>query len=257
MACRPKKRGPLVEASTDVDGLSAAPAGYQEYATFKQWDDTLFEPAGADYFEVELRGFPLAGARVVEIGFGPGHCLAWLAAQGARVTGLEIQEQLVLAGRSRGFDTQLSRDFDWRPLQGKVDLILGFDVLEHLSDAEIVSLLRKGAAALRPGGAMLFRFPNMASPFGLQYQIADPTHVTMLSGPRIRFLLAGQAIPGLAYEGCREQAMPRPRGLRGQARRAMGASLRSLVRFIVRNSYMRGEPIPLTMNTVVVLRKTA
>ncbi len=161
-----------------MEDISATSTDYRNYESYKKWQDKLFDNSGADYFEAEFRGLPVAESRVIEIGFGAGQCMAWLASRGAQVTGLEIQPRLVVGGRSRGFDTHLSGEFDWTPLTGKVDLIVGFDVLEHLTDAETVSLLRTGAVALKPGGAMLFRFPNMASPFGLLYQAADPTHTS-------------------------------------------------------------------------------
>jgi 2-polyprenyl-3-methyl-5-hydroxy-6-metoxy-1,4-benzoquinol methylase len=170
-----------------VEDISTISTDYRNYESYKKWQDKLFDNSGADYFEAEFRGLPVAESRVIEIGFGAGQCMAWLASRGAQVTGLEIQPRLVVEGRSRGFDTHLSREFDWTPLTGKVDLIVGFDVLEHLTDAETVSLLRTGAVALKPGGAMLFRFPNMAS----------------------------HMIPGLTLEAWRDAALPPRQGHEG------------------------------------------
>jgi 2-polyprenyl-3-methyl-5-hydroxy-6-metoxy-1,4-benzoquinol methylase len=232
-------------------------AGYDHYQSLKGWhEDTLFAPRDGGYFETELKGFTIGGAEVLEIGFGAGHCLAWLARKGARARGIEIQEALVRTGRARGFDTFLPDSFDWASVKGKLDLILGFDVLEHLSDSEIVALLRRGTEALKPGGTMVFRFPNASSPFGLHYLAADPTHVTPLSGPRLTHLISTNEIRGLTLEQWRDQRLMPARGLARRLGRALSHTMRAATRLVLHHGYLRGQPIPLAMNAIVVLRKT-
>lgn len=231
-------------------------AGYDRYQALKAWDAAdLFTLQDADYFRLELRGFPIRGARIIEIGFGAGHCLAWLRQAGAEASGIEVQEALVAAGRARGFDTYLPGTFDWASVQEAVDLVLGFDVLEHMTDAETVDLLRRASSALCPGGAMVFRFPNAASPFGLHYLAADPTHRTAVSGPRLTHLITENAIPHLRVEDWRDQAMPPVRGFGRRLRRGLSLALRAATRAVLHNGYLRGEPIPLAMNAIAVIRK--
>jgi len=61
------------------------------------------------------------------------------------------------------------------------DLVCAMDVFEHLEKSEIIAMLRKIHAVLKPGGRLLVRFPNGASPFGAMNQSADLTHLTLLS----------------------------------------------------------------------------
>lgn len=232
------------------------PARYDRYQALKGWHEVaLFTPRDEAYYRAELRGFPIRGARVIEIGFGAGHCLAWLREAGALASGIELQEPLVAAGRARGFDTHLPDAFDWAAVEASVDLILGFDVIEHLTDTEIADLLRKGSRALRPGGGMVFRFPNGSSPFGLHLLAADPTHRTAINGPRLRHLIAEHAIDRLRVEAWRDQAMTPAHGIARRLRRALGSALRAVTRVILHNGYLRGAPIPLAMNAVAVIRK--
>ena len=59
-----------------------------------------------------------------------------------------------------------------RPL----DRVAMFDVLEHFSIEEGAALLSAIARRLNTGGKIVVRVPNVASPWGLQYQFGDLTH---------------------------------------------------------------------------------
>ncbi|MDX2237461.1 MAG: class I SAM-dependent methyltransferase [Hyphomonadaceae bacterium] len=230
---------------------------YDRYQEWKGWGGAdAFTVRDPGYYRAEFRGLPLKGARVIEIGFGDGACLAWLKSVGAEVTGLEIQEGLVALARERGFDARLADDFDWSAHAGAIDLICGFDVLEHFGDDAMADLLRRCAVALKHGGVCLFRTPNGASPFGLHLQHADITHVTPVTGARMRHLLLEKRLDGLTLETWRDQAQSPGKGL-GAVRKALSGMMRALTRFIIHNGYLRGEPIPLAQNAVIVLRRTA
>lgn len=71
------------------------------------------------------------------------------------------------------------------PVTDQFDLIVAFDVFEHLTVSELVDLLRFSRSILSPGGRILARFPNAGSPFGAFWQNSDITPVTALSRERI------------------------------------------------------------------------
>lgn len=120
------------------------------------------------------------GHRVLELGCGVGLFLAYLERMGVKeFVGVEmdakardfmppsIAERVVTSSFEAYFDLPAGRPFD---------RIVLLDVFEHFDPGEGVALLRRLAQRLRPGGQVLLRVPNMASPWGLQYQYNDLTH---------------------------------------------------------------------------------
>ena len=58
----------------------------------------------------------------------------------------------------------------------KFDRVVLIDVLEHFSPGEAVSLLQKLKPLLNEDGGIIVRVPNLASPWGHQWQYHDLTH---------------------------------------------------------------------------------
>ena len=97
--------GPAVDGQATQPPVAAAADGYAGYEAWKGWTSYFaFDREEAEYFAGELRGIPLAGRSVLEIGFGTGSFLAWARAQGASVAGAEINERsLAEAARAGAF----------------------------------------------------------------------------------------------------------------------------------------------------------
>lgn len=185
----------------------------QAYAAWKNWNPETFgrmTRAEARYYAAEmarLRRCPPVAARVVEIGFGNGQFLSFCRDRGWQVSGTEANDGLVRMARAAGYDALPLDALQTLPA-ASVDLVAAFDVLEHLTLAGIVDLLRDVRRILAADGMFVARFPNGDSPFGLPYQNGDPTHVTTIGSARIRQLaqaagltvdlVAGEARPLLA-----------------------------------------------------------
>lgn len=165
------------------DVVSSADAGNVEadYIRWKDWQGEFgsLTSANSKYFENEIRGF-YKGQRdytVLEIGFGSGEFLRYCQDCALRVTGLEINQTLVMHGQAKGYDT---RSADHLPMLPKAsfDLIAAFDVLEHIDKENIAAFLRDVRSCLKPDGHILLRFPNGDSWLGRINQNGDPTHVS-------------------------------------------------------------------------------
>jgi 2-polyprenyl-3-methyl-5-hydroxy-6-metoxy-1,4-benzoquinol methylase len=88
------------------------------------------------------------------------------------------------------------------------DIVVALDVLEHIPRAELRKYLRRLVDLTRPGGLLVFRFPNSQSPLGLAIQHADITHETALSVPIMEQLIQGlpvqfAAVREMRFPGCR------------------------------------------------------
>ena len=122
---------------------------------------------------------------MLEIGFGNGAFAAWLKSNhpAASWTGIEIQDELIDKARAAGFNA--FKDLNYQIEKESVDVIVAFDVLEHLSDRDIKDLFDRLRFILSPKGIILARTPNGAGPFGLPNQTGDPTHMTPINANRL------------------------------------------------------------------------
>ena len=104
--------------------------------------------------------------------------MAYARSQQWQVTGTELNPHLALRGKAMGLDVHQMQDLtQWA--DGSFDLVVAFDVLEHVPPAEALAFLRALLRVLKPGGCVLLRFPNADSPFGLAHQNADVTHLNL------------------------------------------------------------------------------
>lgn len=163
---------------------------YINYSTWKEWDTKEFGEYSRKehfYFKKILKKFAssidLNQANVLEIGFGNGAIAGWLRANhpDATWTGTELLAEQVKKARDAGYDAHL------RIPQSNVrfNIVVIFDVLEHLTDSEISEIFSEIEALLPPDAIIITRTPNGAGPFGLPNQIGDKTHITPISLSRL------------------------------------------------------------------------
>jgi SAM-dependent methyltransferase len=233
--------------------MPAAADAYQGYTEWKRWQGSSAPSAGeARSFAAEFHDIPLAGKRVLEIGFGEGRFMAWARAQGAEVEGVEINPEMLAAARSHGYVVRNARLDELVGAGAVYDLIVAIDVLEHWTHDELIANFRAIAALLRPDGRFLARFPNGHSPFGRIYQHGDFSHRSILSCFKIDYLalLSGLELVRIANPA---RISSRPGLMRTLRCRWRDWQCRFIERRVAR---LYGTPrLPLAPNLVVVLRK--
>lgn len=232
-----------------------------DYLAWKGWDDIssfgTLARGDSQYFARELRE-SVRGRQVhdvLEVGFGNGAFLAYARSQGWRVVGTELLPHLVQAARDAGFESLPAADLDALDGEG-FDLIVAFDVFEHIPPDESVEFLATLARKLRTGGAILLRFPNADSWVGNAFQNGDPTHVNAVGV--LKLFYYAQAV-GLAVRTYR--AVSR-RGFSTSivhgVHRLISAPLIAISSAIKKAMYLPGLPVVLsTANVVSVLTKRA
>jgi SAM-dependent methyltransferase len=228
---------------------------YAGYTSWKGWDGA-FEARERDarYFVTEFAGIEIAGKRVLEIGFGNGRFLAWARAQGADVSGLEINPDMLEAANHHGYAVRNAALGDLVGERVHYDLIVAFDVLEHWDTDELIANFRHVADLLEAGGVFLARFPNGHSPFGRIYQHGDFTHKSVISAFKIDYLAGISGLDVVRVANAR-RVSSKPGVLRALRHRWM-----ALRRAWVERSLSRlygTERLPLDPNLVAVLRKPA
>ena len=228
---------------------------YQGYEVWKGWDDDTFMQLGEldrAYYRREIGGLELRGEKALEIGFGNGTLLAFLAEQGARLHGTELSRNGIRLAEARDI-TVLSDDLSQvgDSHDGSFRLIAAFDVLEHLERPEAFAMMREVARLLAPGGRFVARFPNGQSPFGLINQAGDVTHISLMSLPIMEQIVAGLPLKLVAVGD------DQPIRIGSRWQRAKGLfrrALRSLGSRIVRYVFAAGD-MPLSINMTVTYER--
>ncbi len=233
---------------------------YDSYQHWKGWAAAGFGVCGqadAAYFAVELSrsGIPdIRGVRILELGFGNGAFAGW-AVQGEGIyTGVEAIPALVSLGRERGFDVS-EAGHGLGELTGleAVDVVVAFDVLEHLEVPAIRSKLEEIHAVLKPNGLFIARLPSGDSPFARAVQHGDLTHRSILGSSAMRQL--GEWT-GLSVEQVRAPALPLTGlGMGAFLRRIVVLAGRAVTYPLISRLFMGGGSPVLSPNMIVVFRK--
>lgn len=129
-----------------------------------------------------VQGVDLRGARVLELGSGPGLTTDWLMGHGARVTAVEYDEADATSLAARRSDvTVLHADARSLPLPAAgFDAVVCFTMLHHLPSPEAQdALFTEAARVLRPGGT----FAGSDSLFGPLFALAHVGDTMTLVDP--------------------------------------------------------------------------
>ena len=123
-------------------------------------------------------------AKVLDIGCGTGSLIQALNEMGYENTqGIDLsQEQVAMANNFgvKGVVEMDAKDF-LHDKEEEFDIIFAVDLIEHLGKDELVEFLKMVRGALKPGGQVIFRTPNMDTPFASVFAFADFTHEIFLN----------------------------------------------------------------------------
>ena len=150
------------------------------------------------------RLFYKAGS-ALEIGCGSGFMLAELEKLGWEVNGIERTDKMAQMARKQSGISVIADDVANLPNAKKYDLIILFQVLEHM--AEPLKMLQKCSDRLAPGGRIIIGVPNIESMqsriFGPNWFHLDvPRHLCHFASSDIEklFSWAGLKVENIRYE---------------------------------------------------------
>jgi 2-polyprenyl-3-methyl-5-hydroxy-6-metoxy-1,4-benzoquinol methylase len=223
------------------------------YAQWKHWKPEQFlqfRPAKANYFDWHVgraTGIRGRALQILEVGFGNGEFLGWARTKGHVITGVELNKHLVHLATRAGFDAHSDlTDID-PSLQ--FDLVVAFDVLEHIPADQIQEFLGALKRLLKERGTMLFRFPNAESPLGCIYQNGDITHVNALGVSKILQLCELNGL-SLLHSGDALPLLSLP--MRRMPRALLATLIRNSLQFVL-GPLLLGHAVRIAANEVVVL----
>jgi 2-polyprenyl-3-methyl-5-hydroxy-6-metoxy-1,4-benzoquinol methylase len=231
------------------------------YLEWKNWQEVKFaspDEGTIAYFDSEMRravGISVNEICVLEIGFGNGNFLQYARQKNWRITGTEMNLEAVGRAKDNGFEALHSSEL--MTLKGrKYDLIVMFDVLEHIDFNEAIELLKGLRTLLKADGKMLLRFPNGDSPLSLPLQNGDPTHVNYIGADKIRFMSAQSGLEVKAvFRQSRALQLSRP--IQAILKLLMITFQAAVDKFVSWAFYGGAKTLFSSLNLVVILRHRA
>lgn len=168
-------------------------------------------------------------AKIVDLGCGHGTLLYTLKKRGyTDIAGVETSPEQVSAAHSLGLDCVKQGDINAvlaSTPAASVDVMVAFDVLEHFTKDEIISLLDSIYRVLKPGGRFIMHVPNGEAIFSGKIFFGDFTHQVAFTQKSLRQVLAAC---GFSRVECHEDT-PVAHGI--------ASSLRALMWRLVRLRY--------------------
>lgn len=192
-------------------------------------------------------------ARILDLGCGPGHLVALMERNGyTHVLGIDASSEQVDQATAAGLSNVHQADaVEFLESQPPFDAIVAVDVLEHFDQPGVLQMLDAIAAALRPGGRLIMRSPNAASPFFGRYRYGDFTHGTAFTATSVHQVLGATGFDQIEVF----PTDPVPHGFLSLARSILWKGVASMLRVLlaIETGEVRGHV--LTQNLVAVGRR--
>lgn len=184
------------QPQSNVSNQEVQQAYGNNYLKWKGWEEVSnfgkLKKQEKAYFNAEIRKtkhvFP-ANSKVLDIGFGNGSFLKFAKEKNWDICGTEVNEHLVKIAKECGYDVRHSDNLSAYG-DNTFDLIVAFDVLEHIHQNALPTFIDEVKRILKKDAFFIARFPNGDSPFGLSYQNGDITHITTLGSGKIYYFAA-------------------------------------------------------------------
>lgn len=195
---------------------------------------------------------------VLEIGCGRGYTMMTLRKMGFHnVFGIDIDKSQTKYCKHSGLNVELVDDtIDFLAKHtSEYDLVIAFDVLEHMDKNELICALKGIYAALRPEGKVICKVPNANHPLSMRYRYIDWTHYMSFTECSLDFVLYNTGFRNIkVFE---EPYVPQKMGLKY----FISMIIRNVNRFYIRMMYLlefgkKGFDIPITLNIMATAEKS-
>lgn len=229
-----------------------------DYIDWKAWNNHNFGQLKSQdrrYFNAELRYITRNQpntACVLEIGFGNGKFLQYSLDAGWTIVGTEINPLLVKIAQEAGFNALCSGNLS-ELSANQFDMVVAFDVLEHIPQDQILFFLKEIKRVLKPKGFCLLRFPNGDSPFGLSNQNGDITHVSSIGSKKIQYFASQTPLKLICCRGECEPILES--NIMNTLRRGLSVVVKKIISFFIDLIFYHNRNF-CSDNLVAILQKT-
>ena len=233
----------------------------EEYLKWKKWQDVpfgMFSQEDSLYFAEEMRACgvkSVANLRIGEAGYGNGGFAGWVRHAKGQWTGLEKDPELQRRAMASGFDTISAKTtFSAALGPNSLDVVIAFDLIEHLSLEELRAFWYDAKEVLRAEGLLVLRTPSGDSPFSGAIARGDLTHQTILGSDAVR-----QLAEEVGMRVIRLGSPVMPLAVRGIGRKVRRVALRIIQGIAFRGiatALMNNPDAVISPNMIIVLRKS-
>ncbi|MFQ5595461.1 MAG: class I SAM-dependent methyltransferase, partial [Anaerolineae bacterium] len=129
---------------------------------------------------------------VLDIGCGRGEFVVLLREHGIDARGVDIDAEMVAHCHAKGLPVEHADALSYLSAleDGSLDGVFMAQVVEHLTPADLIALLRLCRQKLAPDGVLVAETINPTCVYAfVQYYLMDPTHVQPLHPETLRFML--------------------------------------------------------------------
>ena len=174
--------------------------------------DLLSEHTEAPVREAGLRMLaPQPGETILEIGFGTGHALIWLAravGPGGKVLGMDLSDGMLAVAQSLVTNQGLADRVELRtgdaaalpyPAESAAAVFMSF-TLELFDAPDIPVVLAECRRVLRPGGRIVVVGMSKEGPHGMVYEAYEWTHRHFPNFVDCRPIFVSQALNGAGFQ---------------------------------------------------------
>lgn len=200
-------------------------------------------------------------SKILEIGSGGGYAVLALERMGFKnIFAYDIDEGQVALALKNGVktvhftDEQASEHFEKE--KNVYDVIIAFDVLEHVQDESATEFLRRIYGAKKTDGIAVLQVPNAFSPAATHQRYIDLTHQTIYS---VESLTHRATLAGFTEITIKESINPGPIGLKriikSLTMRPLATFARLMWRIIMVEHYgMSAFSDPISKNIILLAK---
>jgi len=141
--------------------------------------------------------------QIVELGCGQGLLVKEMTQAGyGAAWGIDISPEQIALARGAGITAVKLGDFHDSLEPRTYDVIIAFDLLEHLPRQSLPDSLKTICESLVPGGVLIARVPNATSPFSGAIRHGDFTHESWFTAGSVRQLCAYAGFESVNIRPC-------------------------------------------------------
>ncbi|MFG1200980.1 class I SAM-dependent methyltransferase [Xanthobacter aminoxidans] len=131
--------------------------------------------------------------KILDVGCGAGDVIYWLKkANYHNISGFDISPEMIELAHSRGVTEVKLSDINQAISEtesNSIDVVICFDIFEHLSRHELFYISDEIFRILKPGGKIFVHTPNASGIFGGSIRYGDITHEISFTATSMRQLL--------------------------------------------------------------------
>ena len=131
--------------------------------------------------------------KILDVGCGAGDVIYWLKqANYKNISGFDISPEMIDLAHSRGVPEAYLSDINQalsNTQSNSLDVVICFDIFEHLSKCELFQISDEIFRILKPNGIIFIHTPNASGIFGDSIRYGDITHEISFTATSMRQLL--------------------------------------------------------------------